>query len=78
MKFCVNFVLKYAYVNYDNSKEKDLIWSCQLFLSLVTLKIGAIIYLQIYLFIFFLKMSSGIILLVSSQIYQGTFLRRRR
>lgn len=52
MKFCVNFVLKYAYVNYDNSKEKDLIWSCQLFLSLVTLKIGAIIYLQIYLFIF--------------------------
>lgn len=78
MKFCVNFVLKYAYVNYDNSKEKDLIWSCQLFLSLVTLKIGAIIYLQIYLFIFFLKMSSGMILLVSSQIYQGTFLRRRR
>lgn len=55
MKFCVNFVLKYAYVNYDNSKEKDLIWSCQLFLSLVTLKIGAIIYLQIYLFFFFLK-----------------------
>lgn len=78
MKFCVNFVLKYAYVNYDNSKEKDLIWSCQLFLSLVTLKIGAIIYLQIYLFIFFLKMSSGMILLVSSQIYQGTFLRKRR
>ena len=54
VKFCVGFVLKYACVNYENTQEKDLVCLCLLFFSLVTLKTGAVIYLQI-----FLKMSSG-------------------
>lgn len=53
VKFCVDFVLKYAYVNYENTQEKDLVCASLLFFSLLW-KTGAVICLQI-----FLKMSSG-------------------
>lgn len=73
VKFCVGFVLKYVYVNYENTQEKDAVCLCLLFFSLVSLKTRATIYLQI-----FLNMSSGMTCFVPSQICGGTFLHRRR
>lgn len=35
VKFCVGFVLKYAYVNYENTQEKDLVCASLLLFSLM-------------------------------------------
>lgn len=46
VKFCVDFILKYACLNYENTQEKDLV-SASLLFSLLW-KTEAVIYLQIF------------------------------
>lgn len=49
VQFCACFAFKYAYVCYENTLEKDLVSLCLLFFSLVTLKTGVVIHVQIFL-----------------------------